>query len=66
MVKSLIITAIMVGAVYFILKKLTVYRCPRCASIHITRLKEHNYKSSETIYFCTKCGTAFTRKKPLN
>ena len=66
MIKSLILTAVMVAIIYFILKKMTIYRCPQCASTHITKLKKHNYETSETVYFCAKCKTAFTKTKQLN
>ena len=61
MIGDLIILAILVAVVYFVLKKFTVYRCPECRSIHVTKHILHHMYGKKTAYKCSKCGSLFTK-----
>lgn len=65
MIKNLIILALIVGVVYFVLRKFTVYRCPECTSIHVTKKTFYDVHGQKEAYICNKCGTIFTKEHVL-
>lgn len=56
MIKNIALFCLIVGGIFFFLKKFTVYRCPKCHSRHIVKIKDEESKSDKLSYLCQECG----------
>lgn len=64
MVKNIVILCIIVGGIYLFLKKFTMYRCPKCRSRHIIRLKnDERYAKDDIVYMCQECSAIVHKQK---